>query len=323
MRAGSNELRVWSRRAEALDVVSIELRHPQGEPLQPFMPGAHLEIALPSGNAGPPLVRHYSLCNDASERHRYVVAIGRNDAGRGGSVAAHELLHKGLLLTVPPPRSHFGFTPDAARYRFIAGGIGITPILSMVRWCERNGRPWTLLYCTRGRHRTAFYEELLAYGKDRVRFHFADEEDGLPDLAHAMRDPRPDEHTYCCGPTGLMQAVESEGASWPKGQVHFEWFSAPVSEPVSTAQGFELVLRRAGKRLSVPPQQSILETLEANGIEVPFACREGLCRTCETPICAGEVEHLDHVLSDEERLAQTSLLICVSRARTPVLELDI
>lgn len=322
MQSLTTELRVWSRRAEALDVVSIDLRAPQDLPLPPFTPGAHLEIALPSGHGGPPLVRHYSLCNDPSERHRYVIAIGRNDEGRGGSVAAHELLHQGMLLMARPPRNHFGFTPDAACYRFIAGGIGITPILSMVRWCERQGKPWSLLYFTRGRHRTAFYEELRAYG-GRVRFHFADEEDGLADLIQAMQAPQPDEHVYCCGPTGLMQAVEAEGTYWPKGSVHFEWFSAPACESESPSRAFDIVLRRAGKRLNVPPDRSILETLEANRIEVPFACREGLCRTCETPLCAGEAEHLDYVLSDEERNAQRSLLICVSRARSPVLELDI
>ncbi len=318
----SIELRVWSRRAIALDVVSIELRDPKGVPLPAFTPGAHLEITIPSVDGSKPLVRHYSLCNDPSERHRYVIAVFRNEAGRGGSIAVDELLHKGVSVLSKAPRNHFGFSSDGTAYRLIAGGIGITPLLSMLRWCERAGKPWSLLYCTRGKHRTAFYEELKGYG-DRVQFHFSDEHGGFANLSDAMRDPKLGEHVYCCGPVGLMQTVQTHGALWPSDTVHFEWFSAPVAEATESAHAFEVILRKSGKRLSVPPNQSILDSLEKCGIEVPFSCREGLCRTCETSLCSGEAEHLDYVLSDEERQAQRSILICVSRARSPVLELDL
>lgn len=323
-------LRVHAVRAEARDVLSIELRSAGGSALPPFTPGAHLEITLPAGADGrPALVRHYSLCNSAAETHRYVVAVGLAPASRGGSLAVHEQLRVGQVLPVRPPRNHFALAEGAAHYRFIAGGIGITPILSMLRWCEAQGQPWSLLYCTRSRVRTAFYEELRAYGP-RVQFHFDDEAGGRPaDLAQALSRPVPGEHLHCCGPAPLMRAVQAASAQRPPGTVHFEWFSAGDPAPATQApaaatdSGFDIVLAQSGQRLHVPPDQSILDTLEQHGIGVPFACREGLCRTCETGLCGGEAEHRDLVLSDAERAAQKTILLCVSRAKSAVLELDL
>ncbi len=330
--AGMLALRVHAVRAEARDVLSIELRDAAGGPLPPFAPGAHLEITLPTGigtGGQPALVRHYSLCNSAAETDRYVVAVGLAATSRGGSRAVHEELRVGQVLQVRPPRNHFALASGAAHYRFIAGGIGITPILCMLRWCEAHGQPWSLLYCTRSRVRTAFYEELRDQGA-KVQFHFDDEANGQRvDLMQALVPAADGEHIYCCGPAPLMRAVQSATTQRAPGTVHFEWFSAgePAAAaqeaPASAERGFEIILASSGQRLQVPPDQSILDTLERHGLGVPFACREGLCRTCETGLCSGEADHRDLVLSDAERAAQNTLLPCVSRAKSAVLELDL
>jgi vanillate O-demethylase ferredoxin subunit len=314
------ELRIVSRRAEALDIVSIELRDTEERLLPAFAPGAHLEFLLDVGT-GTPIVRSYSICSDPADRQRYVVAVSRNDAGNGGSIAMHELLGKGTKVLVRCPRNNFELVPDATRYRFIAGGIGITPILSMVHWCVRKGKAWTLLYCARGAHRAAFYEQLSSHGC-AVRFHFS-EADGHADFMSAMSAPQPGEHVYCCGPDGLMHAVKTAGSHWPGNALHFEWFSAPATGSETGERQFEVVLRHSGRRLIVPAGKSILDVLETNGVDVPFSCREGLCRTCEVSICSGEAQHFDYVLSDEERRSQRSLMVCVSRAATSELELDL
>lgn len=312
-------------RAEALDVLSIELRDPRGGRLPPFSPGAHLEIELPgAGEDGATLLRHYSLCNAYSETDRYQVAVGLAPNGRGGSRHVHAHIRVGTTISARPPRNNFELCEEAQHYRFIAGGIGITPILSMLRWCETNGKSWSLLYCARSRIRTAFYEQLSALGSG-VRFHFSDEADGgLADLEAELAMNEANEHVYCCGPQSLMQAVRSAGAHRPADSLHFEWFSSAQPDGVNaSADAFEVLVRSRGLRLRVERNKSILETLEEHGISVPFSCREGLCRTCETPLCGGVADHRDFVLSEQEQHAQTSLMVCVSRAKTPLLELDI
>ncbi|RQR27759.1 oxidoreductase [Burkholderia sp. Bp9143] len=318
---------VTGYRAEALDVASFELRDPNGKDLPQFSPGAHLEITLPQYEGTPgTLIRHYSLCNDPSERHRYVVAVGRAANSRGGSLAMHEHVRVGSNLRASSPRNNFPLVGDARHYRFIAGGIGITPILSMIRWCQSYQKSWSLLYCTRGRTRTAFYETLKEFG-DSVRFHFDDESGGsLSDLVRELADGGAGEHVYCCGPSGLMHAVEQACADRCPESVHFEWFATTdrsTSERASDEAAFDIVLQSTGQRLHVEPGTSILETLERQGMSVPFACREGLCRTCETPLCGGEADHRDYVLSEEERRTQSSVMICVSRARSSTLTLGL
>ncbi len=318
-------LAVTACRAEALDVLSIELRDPSDAPLPAFEPGAHIEVIVPAFDGSRELVRHYSLCNTSAEAHRYVIAVGRVDDGRGGSRAMHEHIRIGSRLSVKTPGNNFPLVHDARRYRFVAGGIGITPILSMIRWCESNQKDWTLLYCTRNRLRASFYETLRAYGA-RVRFHFDDEEGGkYPDLVREL-DVQEGSHVYCCGPQQLMHAVQKVCETWPAGNVHFEWFSAPdapIGDLTLPDRAFEVVLRSSGRRLTVRANSSILETLEQAGVNVPFACREGLCGSCETRLCGGEADHRDYVLSAPAREAQKSIMICVSRASSAVLMLDI
>ncbi len=311
-------LRVTEVQAEARDVMLLELRAVEGGMLPAFEPGAHLEIELPNG-----LIRHYSLTNDWRERDRYVIGVGRASHGRGGSEFLHRSVRCGLPLTSSVPRNNFPLDPGAASYLFIAGGIGVTPILSMIRWCEAQGRSWRLVYAARNGQRAAFYETLREFGA-RVHFHFDDQARGVLDVRRWLADERSGEHVYCCGPQALMQAVQSQALNRPAQNVHFEYFAAPDAAAPSTCAGaFRIDLRRTGKSLPVPADRSILEVLEANGIAVPFSCREGMCGTCETAVCQGEIEHRDHVLSQDQRAAGKSMLVCVSRARSPVLVLDL
>jgi len=316
---GELSLRVSRIDAEAKDVLRVELADPDGRELPPFDPGAHLAVQLPGG-----LQRHYSLCGDWRDRGRYVLGVGRATPGRGGSDWVHGQLREGMTLRCGPPVNNFRLV-DAPRYLFIAGGIGITPLLSMARWCEAYGKEWNLVYGARSRHRLAFYDELAAW-RDRVRFH-CDDEAGAPiDVPMLLAGLAPGTQVYCCGPAPLMMSVQQHGAHLPAGALHFEWFSAPAEEPQAgtpASAGFWIELRRSGGRYAVPPGRSILEVLEENGHEIPFSCREGLCGTCETPVCEGEPEHLDYVYPPSQRDSLRTLLVCVSRARSERLVLDL
>jgi vanillate O-demethylase ferredoxin subunit len=308
------ELEVANITAEARDVLLVELRSPEGSPLPAFEPGAHLEIDLPNG-----LIRHYSLTNDARERDRYVVGVGRAANGRGGSEFIHQRLRCGARLKASL-RNNFRLADGAARYLFIAGGIGITPIMAMIRWCETNARPWRLAYAVRSVQRAAFGETLRAFG-ERAHLHFDDERGAVLDARPWLARAGDGEHVYCCGPGPLMAAVKTHSEHWPQTSVHFEYFTPPADAPAAQSGAFKVVLRKSNRSLLVPADKSILETLEDNGMMVPFSCREGMCGTCETAVCAGEIEHRDYVLTEEQRQAGQSMMLCVSRARSEELVL--
>jgi vanillate O-demethylase ferredoxin subunit len=313
-------LQVADVQAEACDVLLVELRDPKGALLPAFEPGAHLEISLPNG-----MVRHFSISNDCRERDRYVVGVGRAPNGRGGSKFVHQTLRCGMVLKTSTPRNNFPLDPNAESYLFVAGGIGITPIMAMIRWCIANQRIWRLVYAVRSAQRAAFYETLSVYG-DLVHFHFDSQCRGVGlDVRQILMDVKAGEHLYCCGPNGLMEAIRAHGEHLPHDRLHFEYFAAPTrSDDVMRPTGaFDIELRKSGRSFHVPPEKSVLDVLEANGVSVPFSCREGLCRTCETGVCEGEVEHLDYALTQEERDAGKSMIVCVSRARSARLVLDL
>lgn len=313
-------LKVARRQAEAKEVLRLELTAADGGELPPFEPGAHLAVHLPGG-----LVRHYSLCGDWRERSRYVLGVGLAAASRGGSAWVHGCLCQGAELRCSAPVNNFRLV-EAGRYLLIAGGIGITPLLAMARWCEAQGKDWRLVYAARSRQRLAFYEELRAFG-DRVRFH-CDDEAGAPlPVGPLLAGLQPGTEVYCCGPAPLMTAVQEQGAALlPADALHFEWFNAPPADeaaPASPADGFWIDLQRSGASYHVPPERSILEVLEDHGHEIPFSCREGLCGTCETGVCGGEPEHRDYVYPPSRREGLRTLLVCVSRARSERLVLDL
>ncbi|MFC8660648.1 PDR/VanB family oxidoreductase [Streptomyces sp. NPDC057199] len=308
------ELVVERRDLAAEGVLALTLRHPLGEELPAWEPGAHVDVIL-----GPDLERQYSLCGDPADRHSWRVAVLREPDGRGGSAHVHGQLEAGDKVRVRGPRNHFALQPSP-RYRFVAGGIGITPILPMLAEAEAAGAEWTLLYGGRTRNSMAFVGELSSYG-DRVCVAPQDEA-GLLDLDSELGTPQPGTLVYCCGPGPLLDAVEERCARWPKGSLHVERFQPKVQETGADTE-FEVVLERSGHTLTVPADVSVLDTVRSAGVEVLFSCTEGTCGTCETDVLEGTPDHRDSVLTDEEREAGETMLICVSRCRGKRLVLDL
>ncbi|WP_247874243.1 PDR/VanB family oxidoreductase [Azospirillum sp. TSH58] len=317
--ATTRSLRVHHMERVAPQVLMVELRDPDGEPLPPYEPGAHIDVHLPDG-----AVRSYSLCGDPADRAAYRIAV-LNQPGGQGSRFIHGDLRLGTAVTIAPPRNNFRF--DAApRYRFIAGGIGITPLLPMIREAARRGADWDLHYCVRSAAEAPFLAELRELDSDRavgrVVVHAADEGRRLAvgDLLAATAD---DALIYCCGPQRLMDAVAD--AARPSQDVRFEWF-APRSDAGRDAAPdgrFEVVCARSGVTVTVTEGVSVLDALDAAGVSVASSCEQGICGTCETAVLEGEPDHRDSVLSDAERAAGKTMMICVSRARGARLVLDI
>ncbi|MFF4250167.1 PDR/VanB family oxidoreductase [Streptomyces sp. NPDC001663] len=305
------ELVVDRREFAADGVLALTLRHPLGEELPAWEPGAHVDVVL-----GPELERQYSLCGDPADRSVWRIAVLREPDGRGGSAHVHEQLGPGDKLRVRGPRNHFRLE-SAPRYRFIAGGIGITPILPMLAAAEAAGAEWTLLYGGRTRNSIAFTEELGRYG-DRVTVAPQDET-GLLDLASVL-DAIPDGTlVYCCGPGPLLDAVEGR---CPAERLRVERFS-PKAQQVGENSAFEVELAQSGRTVTVTPDVSVLDAVRAAGVEVLFSCTEGTCGTCETDVLEGTPDHRDSVLTDEEREAGETMMICVSRCRGGRLVLDL
>ena len=310
------ELLVKQMTWESEGVLSIALVHPDGKPLPDWAPGAHVDLTLRGS-----LVRQYSLCGDPADNSRYRVAVLRDQAALGGSEFVHEGLRPGHRLTVAGPRNNFTFL-RARRYVFIAGGIGITPILAMVRAAEDEGADWVLWYGGRRRESMAFLEELAAYG-DRVRV-VPEDEEGRLDLAAALPEPEQDTLVYCCGPEPLLAAVEEQTAGWPDGILQLERFKAKVHEPAEGGdQPLELVCATSGTTVEVPADVSLLDALETAGVAVPSSCRDGICGSCETRVLEGTPDHRDSVLSATEQASGKTMMVCVSRACTPRLVLDL
>jgi ferredoxin-NADP reductase len=306
------ELIVDRRETAADGVLVLTFRHPLGEELPAWEPGAHIDVLL-----GPDLERQYSLCGDPADRSVWRIAVLHDPEGRGGSAYIHGQLGEGDKVRVRGPRNHFALEP-AARYRFVAGGIGITPILTMIAAAEAAGAQWTLLYGGRTRQSIAFTEELAQYGGDRVRIAPQDET-GLLDLDAEFADLPPDTLVYCCGPGPLLDAVEER---CPAGQLHLERFAPKVQETGPDGE-FEVVLSQSGQTLTVLPNVSVLETVQTAGVDVLYSCSEGTCGSCETDVLDGTPEHRDSVLSDAERATGKTMMLCVSRCQGKRLVLDL
>ncbi|MDQ0380715.1 PDR/VanB family oxidoreductase [Amycolatopsis thermophila] len=303
------------RKEELADgVVRLTLRPPDGRPLPEWEPGAHLDLLL-----GENLVRQYSLCGDPADRSVLQIAVLREPHGRGGSAHVHDRLAPGDRVRVRGPRNHFRLVPSA-EYLFIAGGIGITPIVPMIARAEAGGAAWRLVYGGRTRSSMAFRAELRARYGDRVEIRPQDETGPL-DLDALLGKPREGVAVYCCGPEPLLAAVEQRCAAWPPGSLHVERFSPRADEGEWTS--FEVELAASGRTVTVPADKSILEAVEDAGVPVLFSCQEGTCGTCETPVLDGVPDHRDSLLTDEERAANDTMMICVSRSCGPRLVLDL
>lgn len=308
------ELVLTSRTPIARGVVLLTMVHPHGRPLPPWTPGAHLDLIL-----RPDLIRQYSLCGDPQDRYEYQIAVLCEPEGRGGSRHIHENLARGDTVTVRGPRNNFSLVP-ADRYLFIAGGIGITPILPMLSQVSALRADWLLVYGGRTRASMAFRNRLTGRYGERVQI-MPQDETGLLDLKSLLLEPREGTAIYCCGPGALIIAVEEHCSGWPPGTLHVERFTPKQDAGSHTA--FEIVLARSGHRLTVPPDRSILSVVEEAGIAALSSCREGTCGTCETAVLDGVPDHRDSLLTESERAAGDTMMICVSRARSPHLVLDL
>ena len=305
---------------EADRINSYALYPASGEHLPTFTAGAHIDLQLHEG-----VIRSYSLINDQSERHRYVIAVKREEAGRGGSAFVHDKLKVGDVLAVSAPRNNFAFDEAVHRSIFVAGGIGVTPILSMIRRAAALGRPWTLHYASRTRSDAAFLadiEMLARVSGGEVNAVFDQQPGGgalgIPAIVSAAPG---DAQLYCCGPLPMLEAFKDAGKCRQPHTVHLDYFSP--REEAATAGGFDVHLRKSGRTIAVAPGQTILNALLDAGVDVAYACSEGTCGTCETRVIEGMPDRRDVYLSDEERAENKQIMICCSGARTPVLVLDL
>jgi ferredoxin-NADP reductase len=309
------DLVLEKKEAVADDVVRLVLRHPDGHELPAWAPGAHVDLVLADG-----LVRQYSLCGDPGDLSTLHVAVLREEAGRGGSRHVHDELGEGDVVRVRGPRNHFPLV-QADRYLFIAGGIGITPILPMIAQAEAAVADWQLVYGGRTRSSMAFQAELHDRYAGKVVIHPQDEA-GLLDLPTLLADPGATA-VYCCGPEGLLAAVEERCARLPKGTLHVERFAPKEGATDGPRESFEVELAQTGTILTVPADRSVLDVVEDSGVQVLSSCQEGTCGTCETIVLSGIPDHRDSVLTDDEQAANDTMMICVSRSCSPRLVLDL
>ena len=304
---------------EAEDISLLELRPVEAE-LPAFSAGAHIDLYLANG-----LVRSYSLTNAASERDRYVIGVKKEPLGRGGSRFIHEQLKIGDETAISAPRNNFALCEQARSSVLIAGGIGITPLISMAQRLDALGMPWQLHYAARDRSAAGFVSELAKFGS-KVHFYFPTEFQREPgairlDIGAVVAATSDDAHIYCCGPERMLAPFETATAGRPAGQVHVEHFANAQS--VDKTGEFEVVLAKSGRTVAVPCGKSILDTLLELGIEAPYSCLEGVCSSCETRVLSGIPDHRDLILTSEEHAANDRMMICCSRSKTPTLVLEL
>jgi vanillate O-demethylase ferredoxin subunit len=332
MSASLLTLRVRALTWEAEGILGIELVPTQPNTLLPaFEAGAHIDLHLPDAGNGAQ-VRSYSLLNTPGERQRYVIAVNLDAASRGGSRWIHEQLRCGQTLSVGAPRNHFPLDETAPLSVFFAGGIGITPILGMIRRLESIGRPWRLHYACRDRAHAAYLTELQALseaaqaaGRDgSLDLHLDAERGRVLDIAGIVASLPPASHLYACGPKPMLAAYEAATtatAAWPREQVHLEYFAA--KDAAATEGGYTAELKRSQRSVQVRPGETLLDRLLAEGVDVLYSCREGVCGTCEVKVLGGEPDHRDLVLSAAERATNTRMMVCCSGAKTQKLVLDL
>jgi len=314
---GSASLRVVvrDRRLVATDMLLLHLELPDGGELPAYEPGAHVTLHLQEG-----LERRYSLLVPyQSARTRYVICVKLESAGRGGSRQIHSNLLQGSPVRVSPPENYFPLEEDAAHSVFIAGGIGITPVLCMAARLQALGRPWELHYAARSRQ-YALPLDGYALAPERVRQYFDDRSEKVSMDDILAKAPR-GSHFYCCGPQGMLDAYRRAAGHLPASVVHFESFGA--TDTATASESIVVTLARDGRVFQVPAGQSILDSLRSGGVELPFSCRQGVCGACETRVLSGIPDHRDMVLSEAERKANKTMMICCSRSRGGELVLDL
>lgn len=313
-------VKVLRKTQEAQDIAGFELADPAGAPLPAFSAGSHIDVDVPGG-----LVRQYSLCNDAEERHRYRIAVLRDPASRGGSAGMHDRVAEGDILQISAPRNHFPLV-HARRTLLLAGGIGVTPLLCMAQRLHAIGADFELRYGCRTPARMAFRDEILRSGfASRAAFHY---DDGAPgqklDMEGTLAACDPGTHIYVCGPAGFINAVvlAAKAKGWPEDQVHLEFFGA-LPQDVSRDLPFQVKLASSGDIIDVAANETVVAALRRHLIEIPVSCEQGVCGTCVTGVLEGQCDHRDLYFSSEEKAKNDQFTPCCSRSRSALLVLDV
>jgi vanillate O-demethylase ferredoxin subunit len=314
-------VRVARKTVEALDICSFELTSVDGKRLPAFSAGSHVDVQVPGSQT-----RQYSLCNDPSESHRYLIGVLNDPGSRGGSKAMHDKVKEGDTLEISAPKNHFALAHEATRHLLLAGGIGVTPILCMAERLAVMGGSFEMHYCTRSKERTAFLDRIAKSSyAPKVTHHY---DDGAPeqklDIPTLLGTPQAGTHVYVCGPKGFMDAVlgAARAAGWPESQLHYEFFSAAPTATDSDGS-FEVQLASSGRIVVVPKDKTVAQALASAGVEVMTSCEQGVCGTCITRVLEGEPDHRDLYFTPEEHAANDQFTPCCSRAKSARLVLDL
>lgn len=315
-------VRVQRKLAEAIDICSLELVPDDGTTLPAFSAGSHVDVHLPGG-----LIRQYSLCNDPAETHRYLIAVLRDPASRGGSNAIHDVVREGEILTISTPKNHFALAHAAKKSLLLGGGIGVTPILCMAERLAVIGADFHLHYASRSLERAAFVNRIRqASFADKVQFHFDDGDRAQRlDLDALLTGPDADTHVYVCGPKGFMDAVlaTARARGWPESQLHWEFFAGADATPRTGDEAFDVQLASSGRVITVASDKTVSQALSEAGVELMIACEQGICGTCVTRVLDGVPDHRDSYLSPSEQASNDRFTPCCSRSKSALLVLDL
>lgn len=315
------EVRVISTKYEAEGITVFEMANHDGTPLPPFAAGAHIDIWISDTET-----RSYSLCSDPLDTNSYKIGVLKEEQGQGGSIWVHDHLHQGEVVKVSAPRNLFPLSSDAEKHVLLAGGIGVTPMIAMIHELESKGASYVMHLCARSADRTPFMDFLaprVDAGTVQIHHDGGNPKAGL-NIAALLKQHDAGTHLYYCGPTGFMAAAKDASSHWPKGTVHFEFFSSPddaADQAAGLDMPFQVKLSSSDEVYDVPADQSIVDVLRANGIDVDTQCEDGFCATCMTKYVSGEPEHRDSVLDEDDQ--KEFVLICCARSKTPLLELDL
>jgi ferredoxin-NADP reductase len=316
MANGKLNLLVKSVTDETPDIRLFDLRSPDGSQLPKFTAGAHIDLHLSNG-----LIRSYSIVNGEHDRSRYLIGVARDKKSRGGSAYIHNTLMAGDGIYTSLPKNNFLLDENEHDNILIAGGIGITPIMSMLHRLQFLGRRWDLYFATRSKHLTPFLRDLAKYS-NAVKLHIDDEHNGcVLDIGKIVTPAKSGTHFYCCGPGPMLDSFQRAVVEIPQKYIHVEHFS-PV-ERAATAGGFSIELAKSNRIILVTPGKTILEALLEAGVEVPFSCQSGVCGSCETKVLSGLPDHRDLILTDSERNGNKTMMICCSGSKSEKLVLDL
>lgn len=318
---GRLTLRVVNTTQEATGIIGFELADPNGAPLPTFTAGAHIDVWISETE-----LRSYSLCGDPRDTSVYKIGVLKEENGEGGSIWMHDHLQVGAQVNISAPKNLFPLVDDAEHHILLAGGIGVTPMIAMIHELEAKGASYVMHLCARSADRTPFMDFLsprVDAGKVHIHHDDGNPEVGL-DISGLLKEREPGAHLYYCGPAGFMATAKDASSHWPKGSVHFEFFSSPddgADQPTGADTPFQVKLSATGEIYDVPVDQSIVEVLRVNGIDVDTQCEDGFCATCMTKYVSGVPEHRDSVLDEDDQ--KEFVLICCARSKTPLLELDL